>query len=238
MLIGLTGRNASGKGEVAEYLKKKSFYYYSLSDVIRDEIRSRGQQPTREVLIQVGNELRQQFGRAVLPSEFLRRSKTTSITSSIPSEIPSEVEAFRAAKTLQTDSRRCARRSAIRTHSGSEAAKAIRSTFESLWRLEKREARRRSTSQNLLQVEAMADTAVINDGSLEQALTRQVDQLHFQTVEANSAARLGSVLHGHREGCRFAIQLHEAEGCCDHRSRQARDLDRLQRNAARNAQLQ
>ena len=50
MLIGLTGRNAAGKGEVAEYLKNKSFYYYSLSDVIRDEIRSRGQQPTRDVL--------------------------------------------------------------------------------------------------------------------------------------------------------------------------------------------
>ena len=51
MLIGLTGRNAAGKGEVARYLQKKSFYYYSLSDVIRDEIRSRDLQPTRESLI-------------------------------------------------------------------------------------------------------------------------------------------------------------------------------------------
>ena len=42
MLIGLTGRSASGKGEVAKYLEQKSFYYYSLSDVIRDEIRRRG----------------------------------------------------------------------------------------------------------------------------------------------------------------------------------------------------
>ena len=66
MLIGLTGRNAAGKGEVAEYLKKKSFYYYSLSDVIRDEIRSRGQEPTREALIEVGNELRQKHGAHIL----------------------------------------------------------------------------------------------------------------------------------------------------------------------------
>jgi hypothetical protein len=42
MLIGLTGRNAAGKGEVARYLQRKSFYYYSLSDAIREEIRSRG----------------------------------------------------------------------------------------------------------------------------------------------------------------------------------------------------
>ena len=47
MLIGLTGRNAAGKGEVARYLQKKSFYYYSLSDVIREDIRSRGQEPTQ-----------------------------------------------------------------------------------------------------------------------------------------------------------------------------------------------
>src|SRR5437867_11714994 len=49
MLIGLTGRNAAGKGEVARYLAKKSFYYYSLSDVIRDEIRSRGRSEERRV---------------------------------------------------------------------------------------------------------------------------------------------------------------------------------------------
>ena len=33
MIIGLTGENCAGKGVAAEYLKKKSFYYLSLSDV-------------------------------------------------------------------------------------------------------------------------------------------------------------------------------------------------------------
>jgi len=37
VVIGLVGRNASGKGQVAEYLKSKGFIYYSLSDVIRNE---------------------------------------------------------------------------------------------------------------------------------------------------------------------------------------------------------
>ena len=41
MVIGLTGRNAAGKGEVAKYLQTKSFYYYSFSDAIRDELRNR-----------------------------------------------------------------------------------------------------------------------------------------------------------------------------------------------------
>src|SRR5437867_3260184 len=73
MLIGLTGRNASGKGEVAKYLEKKSFYYHSLSDVIRDEIRRRGQPLTRETLIETGNELRQRYGSAVLAERILER---------------------------------------------------------------------------------------------------------------------------------------------------------------------
>src|SRR3954467_4454716 len=98
MLIGLTGRNASGKGEVARYLEKKSFYYYSLSDVIRDEIRSRGLDPTRELLITIGNELRQKHGANILAERILARIEDDRhyVIDSIRN--PAEVEAFRAAK--------------------------------------------------------------------------------------------------------------------------------------------
>ena len=37
-LIGLTGTNGSGKGEAAAYFKKKEFSYFSLSDLIREEL--------------------------------------------------------------------------------------------------------------------------------------------------------------------------------------------------------
>ena len=73
MLIGLTGRNAAGKGEVAKHLQAIGFQYYSLSDVIRDEIRDRRLEPTRENLIQTGNELRQKFGPSVLADRILER---------------------------------------------------------------------------------------------------------------------------------------------------------------------
>ena len=98
MLIGLTGRNAAGKGEVARYLQRKSFYYYSLSDAIRDEIRSRGEQPTRELLIIIGNELRQKHGAAVLAERILSKIEDDKhyIIDSIRN--PAEVEAFREAK--------------------------------------------------------------------------------------------------------------------------------------------
>src|SRR5947208_16023547 len=98
MLIGLTGRNAAGKGEVARYLQTKSFYYYSLSDAIRDEIRSRRLQPTRDLLIVVGNELRQKYGAKILAERGLARIEDDnhSVIDSIRN--PADVEAFRAAK--------------------------------------------------------------------------------------------------------------------------------------------
>ena len=48
MIIGLTGKNASGKGEVASYLQKKGFIYYSLSDELREEAKEKNIEPTRE----------------------------------------------------------------------------------------------------------------------------------------------------------------------------------------------
>src|SRR5262245_24085161 len=98
MLIGLTGRNASGKGEVAKYLEKKSFYYHSLSDVIRDEVRRRGQPLTRETLIDTGNELRQRYGAAVLAERILEKIESDKhyVIDSIRN--PKEVETLRRTK--------------------------------------------------------------------------------------------------------------------------------------------
>jgi dephospho-CoA kinase len=65
-VIGLTGKNASGKGEVARILQRDGFDYASLSDVLRAELRSRGEEITRDHLIAIGRELRASFGSAVL----------------------------------------------------------------------------------------------------------------------------------------------------------------------------
>ncbi len=73
MIIGLTGRNGSGKTEVSNYLRARGFEYYSLSDEIREEISRRGREITREVLIEVGNDLRTRFGAGVLAERILQR---------------------------------------------------------------------------------------------------------------------------------------------------------------------
>jgi dephospho-CoA kinase len=73
MVIGLTGPNASGKGEIARYLMEEGYVYHSLSDVVREEAGIRGLDPTRENLINIGNELRANFGPSVLAERIRKR---------------------------------------------------------------------------------------------------------------------------------------------------------------------
>jgi len=66
MIIGLTGKNASGKGEVADYLKKKGFAYFSLSDILREEATKLNLEHSRDNLIKLGNKLRAERGPGFL----------------------------------------------------------------------------------------------------------------------------------------------------------------------------
>ncbi len=66
MIIGLTGKNGSGKGAVAEYLKEKGFVYFSLSDCLRDAAMEESIPVVRDNLFQLGNRLRKEAGAGVL----------------------------------------------------------------------------------------------------------------------------------------------------------------------------
>lgn len=66
MILGLTGTLAAGKDTVAEYLTSKGFVRTSLSDAVRDECRRRGLPLDRTTLVRVANELRAEYGAAVL----------------------------------------------------------------------------------------------------------------------------------------------------------------------------
>ena len=66
LIIGLTGPMGAGHGMVAEYLKKKGFFYSSTSERVREECRQRGIEITRDSLQDVADELRRKFGPEVL----------------------------------------------------------------------------------------------------------------------------------------------------------------------------
>ena len=73
MIIGLTGTNASGKGSAADYLVKKGFNHYSLSDELRSLLRKRKIPATRANLIEAGRYYREKFGRGYLASIAARK---------------------------------------------------------------------------------------------------------------------------------------------------------------------
>jgi len=170
MLIGLTGENASGKGEVARYLQARGFDYYSLSDVIRDEIRTRGEEPTRERLVRTGNELRERLGSAVLAHRILRKvdPDANAVIDSIRN--PAEVETLRSTGRFRlvrvlADVRTRFERIRQRSREGDPA------DLDSFMELEEREARGNASSQNLVAVGQLADCMLENSGSLEDLRT-------------------------------------------------------------------
>jgi len=78
IIFGLTGKNASGKGTVAEILKEKEFLYHSLSDSLRDELKLLKRDETRENLIDIGNELRKHGGPGVLADKLIPKLNSES----------------------------------------------------------------------------------------------------------------------------------------------------------------
>lgn len=97
VIIGITGPNASGKGEVIKYLLGKNFYAISLSDILREKARLYNIEPTRENLIRLGNALRKRYGCEILAKwaikQILKVPSQKVVVDSIRNV--SEIKAFR-----------------------------------------------------------------------------------------------------------------------------------------------
>ncbi len=96
MILGVSGPNSAGKGEVVTYLEARSFYPLSLSDAIRDELRRQGVEETRERMIETGRALRAEHGPGVLAARLVAKMQPDRnyVIDSI--RHPAEVEALRA----------------------------------------------------------------------------------------------------------------------------------------------
>ncbi len=176
MIIGLTGKNCAGKTEVCEYLKKRSFEYQSLSNEIREEAGRRRLEITREVLIELGNELREKHGPGVLAERILGKLETDHnyVIDSIRN--PSEVDALKTRSDftlLAVEADEDIRYERSRKRGRERAA-------ETLQQFIAEEARELDSdnpaSQQLLATRQKADMVVTNNGTLED-LHRRLDEL-------------------------------------------------------------
>jgi len=176
MIIGLTGKNGSGKTAVSEYLVSRGFEYHSLSDAIREEILNRGLQITREVLIDVGNELREKFGPGILAERILTSldSGQNYVIDSIRN--PQEVDVLRSRNDftlLALEAEQGTRFERSRKRGRENAAQTLSQFAEE-------EARELDSDnparQQLNATRQKADLIVTNDGTLEE-LHRRLDAL-------------------------------------------------------------
>jgi dCMP deaminase len=175
MRIGVAGPNAAGKTQVVEYLERRSFHRVSLSDVIRDDLRAQGLEPTRENMIRRGRELRALHGPAVLAqrAEKLLPAGRNCVIDSI--RHPAEVEQLRASgdfKLLWVDAPVEVRfeRSRRRARAGDPATLAEFEAFEA-----RELASSDMAAQQLLGVAELADATLDNAGSLAD-LERALEQ--------------------------------------------------------------
>ena len=94
MLIGLTGRNASGKSTIVNWFAEKGLKTASCSDSIRTWLAEQNIESTRDALIEGGRELRRQGGAGVLAEMLLQMlDGEDAVIDSI--RTPGEVEALR-----------------------------------------------------------------------------------------------------------------------------------------------
>ena len=174
MIIGLSGRNASGKGAVARHLVDKGFESRSLSDVIREDLGATGDEPSREKMIERGNALRERFGASILADRVLARTRPDRNLVIDSIRHPAEIEAFRKIEGFilaWIESGEGARFERIRGRGRTGDPE----TIEAFRAFEAREAGGAGESaQQLERCREMADRTLRNDGPLDE-LHRQVD---------------------------------------------------------------
>ncbi len=168
MILGVSGLNGAGKGEVVRFLEARSFYAHSLSDVIRDELRERGLEESRELMIETGNAIRSADGPGGLATRLAGRlvSDRNYVIDSV--RHPAEVEVLRALtgrfRLIWVDADEAVRLERIRARgrSGDPAR------LDELRRLEGAELGSDDPStQQLLAVRELADFRLDNGASLE-----------------------------------------------------------------------
>jgi len=173
MIIGLTGKNAAGKGELARHMQSKGFTYFSLSDVLRDEASKKGLDNSRDTLINLGNEMREKFGNGILAkriNEKIEKEKAAGKKDFIIDSIrnPGEIEELKKNENfllvgVVTEQQIRFRRLLKRGRLGDAT------TFEEFNKQEDKENNDEASGQQLDRCLEMADKHINSNGTIDEA---------------------------------------------------------------------
>lgn len=168
MIVGVTGFFAAGKDTVAEYLIEKGYAHVSLSDLLREAMRSEGIETTIPNMTEYGNQLRAKGGSGALgamAAKTLRDAERAVVTSI---RHPDEARELRAGDNafrllfISSDPRVRFQRIQRRARPGDPA------TFEEFQIAERKQLESANpAAQQLLACRDIADLEIQNDADLE-----------------------------------------------------------------------
>lgn len=163
-IIGLTGTNGAGKGEAASFFVANGYTYFSLSDVIREELQKEKQEITRDSMIRMGNDMRQNFSPDILARRAAEKIEGKTVIDSIRN--PHEVDFLRSQGhfiLLSIDAPVKIRFERVKMRGREESATSLQEFMDK----EAEEMGADETGQQLLACMDLADHTIINDGTLE-----------------------------------------------------------------------
>jgi len=176
MIIGITGTNGSGKGEVADYLVTKGFKHYSSRALIVEEVKRRGLPVNRDTMTSVSREMRASQGAACIVEALYKRAIADGGDAVIESirEIPgAEFLKSHGGYLIGVDANRELRyERAVKRNSSTDGV-----SFEKFVQQEEEELHSSDPiHQNICGVLKMADATVTNEGTREE-LHSKIDEV-------------------------------------------------------------
>ena len=177
MIIGITGTDGAGKGEVVKYLTKQhNFTHYSARDLITVATKERGLEPSRKNFRLTANDLRRQYGNDFIVKETFKKIVAEGVTKAVIESIRTTAETETLKKEggllIAVDADQALRYSRIKKRQ-SESDHISLAEFKRQEELEMNDPD--PNGMQKAAVMAAADHTIINDSSLN-ALHKRIEQ--------------------------------------------------------------
>jgi dephospho-CoA kinase len=164
MIIGVTGFLGSGKDTVADFLIKKGYHHYSLSDELRAILKEKKIKINRDNLREFANKLRREEGPEYLALKVIKKIRRPAVITSIRGV--AEVEVFRKLKDFKlifVDAPQKLRFERLKKRARENDEVLTFARFKLQEKVEKSQSKNK---QQLSLVAKMADFKIINNADL------------------------------------------------------------------------